>query len=90
MPPPAINSEVVKIKTMAHFKYSKRRTKIQEYCQKYLNQSSDLLEVNLNPKWKGELWFDYEYNYLFCQISKVSSTTWVRTFLRYVTTAQLI
>ena len=39
---------------MAHFRYSKRRTKIQEYCQKYLNQSSDLLEVNLNPKWKGE------------------------------------
>ena len=84
VPPPTIKSDVVKIKTLAHFKYSKRRNIIREYCQKYLNKSSDLLEVNLDPKWRSELWFDYEYNYLFCQISKVSSTTWVRTFLRYV------
>ena len=84
VPPPTIKSEVVKIKTLAHFKYSKRRNIIREYCQKYLNKSSDLLEVNLDPKWKGELWFDYKYNFLYCDINKVSSTTWVKTLLRYV------
>ena len=84
VPPPAVKSEVVKIKTLAHFKYLKQRKIVREYCQKYLNHSSDLLEVNLDPKWKGKLWFDYKYNFLYCDINKVSSTTWVKTLLRYV------
>ena len=81
----SVQSDVPKsdnhIKTLAYIKYRERRLKIQDQCKK---GDVNLLEVNADPKWKTDLFFDYENNLIFCGINKVSSTTWTTNLMKYV------
>ena len=68
------------VKSLAHYQFQNRRNLISEYCQ--LNQnSSELHQVNQDLKWNKDLWFDYKNQLLFCQISKISSSTWVTNLM---------
>ena len=66
------------IKLLAQNRYIKRRTLIQDFCEHNMNNDFyELIEVNQDPKWNDDLWFDTEHQLLYCQISKVGSVTWV-------------
>jgi len=69
-----------RVKSLAHYQFQNRRNLISDYCQ--LNQnSSELHQVNQDLKWNKDLWFDYKNQLLFCQISKISSSTWVTNLM---------
>ena len=69
-----------RVKPLAHYQFQNRRNLISDYCQ--LNQnSSELHQVNQDLKWNKDLWFDYKNQLLFCQISKISSSTWVTNLM---------
>ena len=67
-------------KSLAHLRFQKRRDLIKTYCQNNQN-SSQLHKVNYNQKWNEDLWFDYKNQLIFCQISKISSSTWVTNLM---------
>ena len=69
------------VKSESHRIFNESRTRIHQYCKKYENDTI-LKEVNEDSKWNEDLWFDYEYELLFCQISKVSSSTWITSLMR--------
>ena len=62
-----------------HLKMRKQR--IIDYCDKF-GQDTEMRQVNSNENWKSKLWYDYKYKYLYCQISKASSSAWIYTLLR--------
>ena len=62
-----------------HLKMRKQR--INDYCNKF-GQDPEMRQVNSNENWKSKLWYDYKYKYLYCQISKASSSAWIYTLLR--------
>ena len=68
------------IKFLAHKKFKDRRKLIQNYCDKNA-QEKELQEVNNDNKWNKDLWFDYRNKLLFCQISKISSNTWISNLM---------
>ena len=59
----------------------KRKQRIKDYCNEHI-EDDELRQVNDNIKWNKELWFDYNYKFLYCQISKASSSTWVDILLK--------
>ena len=59
----------------------KRKQRIKDYCKQHIGDD-ELRQVNNDDKWKEELWFDYDYKFLYCQISKASSSTWVDILLK--------
>ena len=59
----------------------KRKQHIKDYCIQHIGDD-ELRQVNSDTKWKEELWFDYNYKFLYCQISKASSSTWVDILLK--------
>ena len=59
----------------------KRKQRIKDYCNQHMGDDA-LRQVNSDIKWKEELWFDYNYKFLYCQISKASSSTWVDILLK--------
>ena len=69
------------VKSESHRIFNESRTRIHQYCKKYENDTI-LKEVNEDSKWNKDLWFDYEYRLIFCQISKVSSSTWITSLMR--------
>ena len=73
-------SELEQVKFVAHVKFNERRKRIQDYCDKNA-EDIELQEVNNDIKWNQDLWFDYKQKLIFCQISKVSSSTWVQSFM---------
>ena len=73
-------SELEQVKFVAHDKFSERRKRIQDYCDKN-SEDMELQEVNNDIKWNQDLWFDYKQKLIFCQISKVSSSTWVQSLM---------
>ena len=68
------------VKLLAHLRFQHRRNLIKNYCKKNVN-SSELAKVNSDQKWNNDLWFDYNNKLLFCQISKISSSTWVTNLM---------
>ena len=68
------------VKSLAHYQFQNRRNLISDYCQLHQN-SSELHQVNQDLKWNKDLWFDYKNQLLFCQISKISSSTWVTNLM---------
>ena len=72
--------ELEKVKYVAHERFKDRRKLIKDYCDKY-SDDKELLKVNNDMKWNQDLWFDYKYKLLFCQISKISSTTWISSLM---------
>ena len=62
-----------------HLKMRKQR--IIDYCNKF-SLDPELRQVNSIENWKSKLWYDYKYKYLYCQISKASSSAWIYTLLR--------
>jgi hypothetical protein len=75
-------TKVEQVKLMAFDFYYPRQSKIQKYCQQHMGLDDELTEVNTDPKWRQELWFDNQNHLLYCQISKVSSSTWVAHLLK--------
>ena len=73
-------SELEQVKFVAHDKFNERRKLIQDYCDKN-SEDIELQEVNNDIKWNQDLWFDYKQKLIFCQISKVSSSTWVQSLM---------
>ena len=73
-------SELEQVKFVAHDKFNERRKRIQDYCDKN-SEDIELQEVNNDIKWNTDLWFDYKQKLIFCQISKVSSSTWVQSLM---------
>ena len=73
-------SKLEQVKFVAHDKFNERRKRIQDYCDKN-SEDIELQEVNNDIKWNQDLWFDYKQKLIFCQISKVSSTTWVQSLM---------
>ena len=73
-------SELEQVKFVAHDKFNERRKRIQDYCDKN-SEDIELQEVNNDIKWNKDLWFDYKQKLIFCQISKVSSSTWVQSLM---------
>ena len=73
-------SELEQVKFVAHDKFNERRKLIQDYCDKNA-EDIELQEVNNDIKWNQDLWFDYKQKLIFCQISKVSSSTWVQSLM---------
>ena len=73
-------SELEQVKFVAHDKFNERRKRIQDYCDKN-SEDLELQEVNNDIKWNQDLWFDYKQKLIFCQISKVSSSTWVQSLM---------
>ena len=73
-------NELNQAKSLVHLRFQQNRDPIKMYCQNNQN-SSELKEVNYNKKWNQDLWFDYNNQLLFCQISKISSSTWVTNLL---------
>lgn len=63
------------VKKVAHHQYKNSINRVRNYCQKHANDPQ-LQEVNGDSKWNKDLWFDYKHQLLYCQISKVSSSTW--------------
>ena len=59
----------------------KRKLRIKQYCNRH-KHDVQLKEVNTDSKWNEDLWFDYKYGFLYCQISKVGSSTWVDVMLQ--------
>ena len=72
--------ELEQIKFAAHEKFKDRRKLIQDYCDKN-SHDKELQEVNNDDKWNKDLWFDYKHKLLFCQISKISSSTWISSLM---------
>ena len=68
------------VKSLAHLRFQHRRDLIKSYCRNNQN-SSELLTVNHDQKWNQDLWFDYKNQLLFCQINKISSSTWVTNLM---------
>ena len=68
-------------KVAAREKFQDRRKMIAQYCATNKKDKA-LTDVNRDPKWNEELWYDYKNYLLFCQISKVSSTTWINHLMR--------
>ena len=62
-----------------HLKMRKQR--VDDYCNRF-GQDPEMRQVNSNENWKSKLWYDYKYKYLYCQISKASSSAWIYTLLR--------
>ena len=73
-------TELEQVKFVAHDKFNERRKLIQDYCDKN-SEDVELQEVNNDIKWNNDLWFDYKQKLIFCQISKVSSSTWVQSLM---------
>ena len=73
-------SELEQVKFVAHDKFNERRKRIQDYCDTN-SEDIELQEVNNDIKWNNDLWFVYKQKLIFCQISKVSSSTWVQSFM---------
>lgn len=69
-------------KISAHQRYQEKRHRISEYCERNQDEP-ELAHVNSDLKWTKDLWYDYENHLIFCQISKVSSSTWVSHLLKY-------
>ena len=68
----------LKVKLKAIDRYNKRRNVIKEHCQRNIR----LMKVNKDPKWRNELYFDYEHNLIYCEINKVASTTWTTNLMK--------
>lgn len=73
---------VERAKVEAFDRYNARRSAVQEFCDAHMGIDDELVEVNTDPKWKQDLWFDNQNHLLYCQISKVSSSTWVAHLLK--------
>ena len=73
----AKNVSIIKhVKTLAQYRFKERRSAVARYCKLNENEE-DLINVNQDPKWNQDLYFEYEYKMLYCQVSKVSGTTWL-------------
>ena len=59
----------------------KRQQIIKNYCNKNKNDKV-LQQVNENRRWRKDLWFDYKYNFLYCTIAKVSSSSWLHVMFK--------
>ena len=59
----------------------KRRQIIKDYCNEQENDKV-LKQVNKNPRWRKDLWFDYKYHFLYCDIAKVSSSSWLHVMFQ--------
>ena len=57
-------------------RFQQRRGLITNYCNTNYNDS-DLNSVNQDSKWNQDLYFEYQYKLLYCQISKIGSSTWI-------------
>ena len=69
------------VKSLSHLRYKDRIDSVREQCS--LNRyTPEVQEVNNDTKWNTDLWFDYDNQLLFCQISKISSSTWVKHLMR--------
>ena len=76
-----LKNHIHEVKSLAHHQFQQRRDLIKKYCQNNQN-SSELEIVNQNTNWNKDLWFDYKNQLIFCQISKISSSTWVTNLMK--------
>ena len=74
-------NRIHEVKSLAHHQFQQRRDLIKTYCQNNQN-SSELEKVNRDTNWNKDLWFDYKNQLIFCQISKISSSTWVTNLMK--------
>ena len=64
------------VKALAHHRFQQNREIVAKYCK--ANQGDpDLITINQDPKWNKDLYFEYKYKMLYCQISKIGSSTWI-------------
>ncbi len=77
-----ITSKVERVKSLAYDIYYPRQRRVQEYCNNHIGIDDELTEVNTDPKWLRDLWFDNLDHLLYCQLSKVGSSTWVAHLLK--------
>ena len=72
-----MNVSIIKhVKSLAQYRFKERRSTIAKYCK--LNQNEDnLFNVNQDPRWNQELYFEYQHKILYCQVSKAGTTTWL-------------
>ena len=76
-----LKNHIHEVKSLAHDQFQQRRDLIKTYCQNNQN-SSELEIVNQDTNWNKDLWFDYKNQLIFCQISKISSSTWVTNLMK--------
>ena len=76
-----LKNHIYEVKSLAHHQFQQRRDLIKTYCQNNQN-SSELKIVNQDTNWNKDLWFDYKNQLIFCQISKISSSTWVTNLMK--------
>ena len=65
------------VKALAHHRFQQNKELISKYCKLNMNIDPDLKSINEDSKWNQELYYEYKSKLMYCQISKISSTTWI-------------
>ena len=67
---------VYRAKQESYVMYKNRRNIVKDFCAKYRGDKV-LSKISNDSVWNKDIWYDYNYNFMYCEISKVGSYTWL-------------